>query len=245
MTDPIFEVIDATWPAAAFRNAGAFVLREGKGGGKRVSAASAGDDWAQSDIDLAEAAHRTLGQNALFMVRPGEQGLDTALAQRGYRVIDPVTVLSAPIDILITETPPPITTFCVWPPLQIIRDIWAEDGIGPSRLAVMDRVAGPKCAVLGRTEDRAAGAGFVALHHRTAMLHALCVLPQLRRRGLAGWMLRQSALWAKAKGAHSYALAVTRANTSAIALYESLGMIESARYHYRIKADITADGPHE
>jgi hypothetical protein len=36
----LFDVIDATWPAAQMLRDGAFVLRNGQGGGKRVSAAS-------------------------------------------------------------------------------------------------------------------------------------------------------------------------------------------------------------
>ena len=35
-----FEVIDATWPAASSRMAGGFRVREGLGGGSRVSSAS-------------------------------------------------------------------------------------------------------------------------------------------------------------------------------------------------------------
>ncbi len=242
MTDPIFDVIDATWPAAATHRAGGFLLREGKGGGKRVSAASATGAWSDHDIAQAEAQHRALGQDALFMIRPEDQALDDALARRGYQMIDPVVALSAPIKRLATETAPPITAFCLWPPLQIMRDIWAEDGIGPGRLAVMDRATGPKCAVLGRAEDRAAGAGFVGLHQGTAMLHALCVLPQLRRRGLARWMLRESAHWAQARGAHSYCLVVTRANAGAIAFYESLGMVQTTQYHYRIQSGSDGNG---
>lgn len=234
MSADLFAVIDATWPAAQVHRAGAFMVREGRGGGKRVSAASATGAWTEADIDAAIATHARLGQPALFMIRPGDMALDAALAARGFGVIDPVAVLAAPVARLATERPPPITAFCLWPPLQIMRDLWAEDGVGPGRQAVMERAPQPKCAVLGRTDDRAAGAGFVGIHAGVAMLHAFHVLPALRRRGLARHMLREVAFWAAENGAETLALVVTRANAAALALYRGCGLTEVMGYHYRI-----------
>ena len=37
--------MDATWPAAAMHRAGPWMLRNGAGGGKRVSAATAEAEW--------------------------------------------------------------------------------------------------------------------------------------------------------------------------------------------------------
>ena len=82
MSADLFAVIDATWPAAALHRAGAFVVREGRGGGKRVSAASAEGPWTEADIDAAIATHARLHQPALFMIRPGDAALDAALAAR-------------------------------------------------------------------------------------------------------------------------------------------------------------------
>ena len=83
------------------------------------------------------------------------------------------------------------------------RALWAEGGIGPARLAVMDRVTLPKTAILGRTGDRAAGVAFVAATGDCAMLHALEVddplavrLPgaaESLRQGLASGLARQGA----------------------------------------------------
>jgi len=233
MTD-LFEVIDTTWPAAARHRTGGFVVRDGQGGGKRVSAATAQGAWREADIDAAIACHLALAQPALFMIRPGEDALDAALAARGFAVVDPVAVLAAPVSQLATELPPPITTFCVWPPLSIMHELWAEGQIGPQRLAVMQRAPEPKCAVLGRIKDRAAGVGFVGMHGDVAMLHAFHVQPDLRRNGLARWMLREAAFWAAAQGAHTLALVVTRANTAALALYQGCGMQEVTGYHYRV-----------
>ena len=69
--------------------------------------------------------------------------------------------------------PERMTSFTHWPPLQIAAELWAEGGIGPARLAVMERVQGPKTVILARAQDRAAGVAFVALHDGMAMLHGL------------------------------------------------------------------------
>ncbi len=64
------------------------------------------------------------------------------------------------------------------------------------------------------------------------MVHAVEVLPQFRRRGLAGWMMRQVGLWAAEQGASRIGLAVSRANTGARATYDRLGFAELAGYAY-------------
>jgi len=234
MTD-IFAVSDATWPSAAFHDAGAFRVREGRGGGQRVSAATVEGGWTEADIDAAEWMHQRLGQRPLFMVRPGDEALDAALAARGYRVKDPVNIHAAPIGQLTHEAAFPMAGFPIWPPLAIMRDLWAEGGIGPERLAVMERVAEPKTSILGRVNDRASGVAFVAIHAGTAMMHALYVTPDLRRQGSAVKMMRNAAHWAQDQGAQRFSVLVTDANRPAGALYASLGMEIVGHYHYRSK----------
>lgn len=234
MTD-LFAVIDATWPAASERMAGGFRVREGQGGGSRVSCASLETPFAQADIGAAEAAHRALGQPPKFMIRPGQDDLDAALAARGYEMFDPVTVYTAAVADLPSEVPP-VTAFAHWPPLAITREVWAATGIGPARQAVAARAAPPKCAILGRIEDRAGGAAFLGIHDDVAMLHGLAVLEPARRKGLARAMMAEAARWAGTQGAKTLALAVTQANGAANGLYRALGMTPVAHYHYRREA---------
>lgn len=232
MRDPLFEVIDGTWPAASTRMAGGFAVREGLGGGSRVSCASLEAPFDAADLDAAIAAHRALGQEPKFIIRPGEEVLDAALEARGFTLFDPVVIYDAPLERLATEVPP-VTAFAHWPPLAITREVWAESGIGTERQAVAERAPGPKAVILGRTSDRAAGAAFVAIHAGTAMLHALVVLPEFRRCGLARHIMAEAARWAKAEGAERLALVVTRRNEAANALYRNLGMEAACYYHYR------------
>ena len=227
----LYDVIEATWPAAERWTDGPLTFRKGLGGGSRVSAATG--PATADDLDHAEKVMRDLGQPCLFMLRDGEQDFDSLLAQRGYKVKDPVTLYVAPVERLAKHRPPPVTTFEVWPPLAIQRDIWATGGIGDARIAVMERCTGPHTTILGRLTDQPAGTGYVGIHNGIAMVHALEVLPRFRRQGLAVKMLRAMAFWAQNNGASWFSLVVTEANVGANALYASLGMEVVGHYHYR------------
>lgn len=233
--ESLASVMEATWPPASSFRCGPFLIRDGQGGGKRVSAATAEAAWTPADIAAAESAMSDLAQPALFLIRQGDEALDTALAGRGYRVVDPVVAYAAPVAAF-ADPPPDLSTFTHWPPLAIAADIWAEGGIGAERRAVMARAAGPRTAILARLDDRCAGACFVAISGDVAMVHALEVAPAFRRRGAARHMLRAACAWAQENGATTLSLVVTSANAPARALYASLGMRLVGQYHYRQKA---------
>lgn len=231
-----YDVIDGTWPAASYRHHGVWTLREGCGGGSRVSAATLADPnagFAGADIDSAETAMRDMGQPRIFMIREGETRLDQDLAQRGYVFKDPVTIYACPPAQLTDQPLPRVTVFSIWEPLAIIREIWAAGGIGKSRLAIMDRAAGPKTSFLCRHNDKPAGAAYAAIHDRVAMVHAVEILAHQRRGGMGGWVMRAVAFWADEQGAENLSVMCTVENTAANALYTSLGMRPVGQYHYR------------
>lgn len=229
----IFAVMEASWPPAQVQRAGPWLLRDGRGGGKRVSAATAEADWNAGDLTLVEEGMAALHQPALFLIRPEDTALDQVLAQNGYRLVDPVLAYAAPVANF--TAPERMTTFPHWPPMEICKALWVEGGVGAARLAVMDRAKGPKSAILGRSNDRASGVAFVAIHDRVAMLHALEVTPALRRQGSAHNILRAAAQWAQQNGADTLSLVVTNANEPARRLYASFGMTVVGHYHYRQK----------
>lgn len=227
------QAMEATWPPLATFRHGPWLIREGAGGGKRVSAASAEADWDDADLPAAEAAMQALGQEPLFVIWPWDEALDSTLAAKGYEKFDPVLGYAAPVAAF--APPNPMAAFPHWPPMQIATDIWEGGHIGPGRLAVMHRVRGAKTAILGRTEDKPSGTAFVAVHDDTAMIHALEVRPSMRRRGAGRQILCAAAQWAANNGADRLALAVTEANESARALYASFGMQVVGNYHYRVR----------
>lgn len=234
MTDPV-ALMRATWPPAGARSCGIFTVPEGAGGGKRVTAAHCEGEPGDEEITAAERAMDAAGRQALFALTPDQTAFDRELARRGYLALDPTLALSCPVAQLTNAPPPPVSGFLVWPPLQVMRDIWDAGRIGPDRLAVMARAENPKIAILGRMDDRPAGAGFAAVHDGAAMVHALEVRKAQRRRGLAGHMMAHAARWADGHGATEIVVLVTEANEAAIAFYRGLGMEGGRCYHYRVR----------
>lgn len=233
--DAVAAAFEATWPATETVRCGGIVVGRGRGAGGRVSSARADGPWCERDLDAAEAQHRAWDQPPLFRAWDDDRELISALTTRGYRPDTPTLVMAAPIGALTDRPLPRVTAFAVWPPLAIQREIWAAGSIDPARQAVMEQVPEPKAALLGRIRDRAAGAGFVACHGDIGMVHAVEVLPDFRRQGLAGWMMRQAAFWAADHGATRIALAVSRANAGAQATYASLGFAQAGSYTYHLR----------
>ena len=223
-------IVDACWPPERLVRAGPWTLRITPGGGGRVNAASGGG---AEDIEEAEDAALVEGLRPSFVIWPGEEALDGALEARGYIVEDAVTLWTAEVAPLTAEPLPHATGFDVWPPLAIMRDIWAAGGhVGPARQAIMGRAAMPG-GLFARVDDRAAGAGFVAAHEGTALVSAVEVLSRHRRKGVAGLLLRAAAHWAEARGCARIGLMAARDNAPANAAYASHGMEPAAGYRYR------------
>jgi len=228
----LYAVCEGTWPAARVWDAGPWTLRDGAGGGKRVSAATARAAVSEPDIDDAEAAMRKMGQAPLFMIRAGDEALDAMLDKRGYALIDEVQMYVAPVEML-TDTPiPRVTCFNIWEPLAIMAEIWAAGGIGPARLAVMER-AKIKTGILARWNEKPAGVAFAAVHDGVTMVHAVEVLGHQRKQGVAQWMMRAAAFWGAKHGARHLAVLCVTANKPANALYAKMGFTPVGTYHYR------------
>ena len=236
MTPPtaseLYTALADTWPAARAIDAGPWDIREGLGGGQRVSSAMAKSVVSEPDLDMAFDGMQSLGQPALFMIREGDDSLDAWLEKRGLTVSDPTTLYVVPASDLAQSYP--ITTIIPsWPPLAIQREIWAEGGVVDARIAVMERCTHPKTSIVTRINDTPAATVFLAKSGSIAMLHALEVRPANRRLGVGEITLRAAAKWARDQGADWLTLAVTKANTAADALYQKLGMIPVSSYHYR------------
>ena len=232
----LYDVIDGTWPAAATHSCGCFTLRDGQGGGKRVSAATLNGDLVLDDIASAEAGMRALNQQPLFQIREGDTELDMALETRGYEVVDPVIMYVISAKELATERPPRTAAIPAWEPLQIMKEIWAEGGIGPARLEVMNRAPMPKTGFVSRWQDKPAGTSFLGMHNGIGMVHALEILPFQRRQGVARFLMHRAAFWTLENGGTHLAVICTKANVGANRLYSSLGMTVVGEYHYRCKS---------
>lgn len=181
---------------------------------------------------------RGWGQRPLFILRPGDEALDAALAARGYAIPDRTVICAAPAARF--AAPGGETAIPCAAPLAAMVEIWAAGGIGPAKLATMARAPEPRLYLLGRLGDRPAGCAFAAIHGGVAMLSALEIAGFARRHGLAGRLVRAAAAWAADRGATTLALAVKEENAAARTLYAGLAMAEVGGYHYRIAREPTA-----
>lgn len=137
----LYDVTDATWPSASVASQSGWIIKNGAGGGKRVSAAL--QTTPSADINTAELAMQELGQDRLFQIRTGEDTLDAALAIRGYDLIDRVVLLVAPLSELAKSTDAQSRQT----PNVTLTNIWAAGGIGPARLDVMNRATCTKSII--------------------------------------------------------------------------------------------------
>ncbi len=226
----LYDVCEGTWPPLHSWVSEGWTFRDGAGGGKRVSAATA--SALLPDVDRLTTRMRGSGQQPLVMVREGEVALDEHLASKGFKVVDPVNMYACPVEALTDVPIPRVTAFAIWEPLAIMEEIWATGGIGPNRIDVMAR-AKCKTGILSRWNEKPAGVAFAGVHDRICMVHAVEVLPHQRRQGVAVWMMRKAAFWAEEQGATHVSVLCTQANEPANALYSSLGMTCVGQYHYR------------
>lgn len=232
----LYDVNDVTWPPVEMDDVGPFTLRRGGGGGQRVSSVSLKHDhFTDADIVSAEIALEAMGQPRLFMIRDNDQALDAELDRRGYFIKDPVTLFAGLSARLAEHDPKGLVAIDASEPMAVMAEIWEAGGIGAGRLDIMRRAIGPKACFLGRTDDQPAGVAYVGCDGGIAMMHALEILPQMRRKGLALQMMGAMGAWAQRNGAETFSLVVLTKNDAACGLYRTLGMVEVGQYHYRKK----------
>jgi len=226
----ILAAVRATWPPSALERVGPFDLPAERTGTRRATSARlrAGAVVGVNDIASVE----TTRPGTVFGTQDGaEDALADLLAARGYAMSGASDLMAGPVAPLTGEVPP-VSGFAHWPPLAICGELWDAHGNDAARRAPADRVTDPKAAVLLRHDDRAAGALFVAVHDRLAVLHLVLTLPRFRRQGVGAIAMRHVANWAAANGATHIALPVEAGNAAAVALYERSGLVRRGGYRY-------------
>jgi len=231
----LLRAMDKTWvPARTYRIA-PWTFRNGAGGGKRVSATTTDSPVTAADIDLAEAEMRRMTQPLLFQVRNSADPLDAQLEARGYRFVDPVLMFVAPVGPVAGIESVPLNAIPSDEPLAMMEELWAANDIGAGRINVMRRTPKPKAYFFSRFKDAPAGCAFVAIDGDIAMLHALAVVPEFRRFGVARRIMGRAAIWARENGANYISVVTTGENLPAQGLFSGLGMRIVGKYHYRMK----------
>lgn len=236
----LLAALDATWAAAERAAIGEWIVRRGAGGGNRVSSVWPKGDPGAPVADAVESAvriQRAWDQPPLFQIGPEDGALDALLEAKGWRAFDRTLMMTADPAAVAAHGLSGRMAVCVRCPLLVVDEIWSGDGVGPARRAVMARTPAPREVFLLREADRPAAVVFCAAADGVAMLHALAVAPAFRRRGVAASACAAVGRWAVEQGAETLALAVTKANEPARALYAKLGFVDAFAYHYRAAPD--------
>jgi len=232
------------FPAEHVQDADGWQLRHASGGAWWVSAvlphAEAGPRSLVRRIAGAEEFYAARGAAARFQISPPAcpEGLDTVLAERGYRrhglmslqVASAARVLEhAPAGSLRVhlEDHPARPWFGIW--LAVHGGGWDPR----AEWDMLERVPGPSayaCAMIG---DDVAAVGRAVADTGWAGVFGMATQPAARGKGAARHVLAALAGWAVAHDAGRMYLQVERDNGPALRLYERAGFGEICGYHYR------------
>ncbi|AWN26159.1 GNAT family N-acetyltransferase [Streptomyces sp. NEAU-S7GS2] len=210
--------------------------------------------WVGTVLPHAEAgpgalARRILGAEefyaghhavARFQISPGAcpDGLDSVLAERGYRRESLMSLQVARAAEVVAQAPPGAPRVRVEDrPTSAWFDSWyavhGHGGDPQPEWDLLDRVARPSgyaCAVAG---DEVVAVGRAVADTGWAGVFGMATLPAARGKGAARAVLAALAGWAGAHAADHMYLQVERDNAPALRLYGRAGFRERCGYHYR------------
>ncbi|GGR85205.1 N-acetyltransferase [Micromonospora fulviviridis] len=235
---------DEAWPAPVRGRLGGWLLRSAAGWtGRANSALPVGDPDRPlpAALDAVQRWYADRGQPALVNTPlPLAAPVGAELDARGWAARPPVLVQTAPLAALPPGRPdlPPVglspTPSAEWLSVAAGRKGGLPDA-ARHVLTAVDRVRFAHLHVDGRL--LAVGRGTVTGEGRWLGLTLIEVLPEARRRGYAGAVIRALADWGRAEGATQAFLQVEQRNTGAVALYQRLGFTTHHTYLTRVAPD--------
>ncbi|WP_319459441.1 GNAT family N-acetyltransferase [Micromonospora sp. RTP1Z1] len=235
---------DEAWPAPVRGRLGDWLLRGASGWtGRANSALPVGDPDRPlpAALDAVERWYADHGQPAMVNTPlPLAAPVGAALDARGWDARPPVLVQT----VAVAALPAAPTARTGPPPVELTgapSDDWLAVAAGrkgglPAAarhvLTAVDRVRFAQVYADGRLV--AVGRGTVTGQGRWLGLALIEVLPEARRQGLAGRVIRSLADWGAAEGASHAFLQVEQRNTPAVALYRGLGFTTHHTYLTRV-----------
>ncbi len=194
-------------------------------------------------IARCEALYARHGLPALFRITPfvNPQGLDAALAERGYAEFDRTLVMAAPL-----ATPPErphLADVALTAPLpdafvEIVGDM---RGSPPAqRAAHLERIAQSPHdirPVVAWSGERPVASGVLSVEDDVAGLFDIVTAPAHRGRGIGAEVVASLLARAWERGARTAFLQVTEDNATALSIYRRHGFKTLYRYHYRARPD--------
>lgn len=240
------EAVVEAWPAAERLELDGWLLRASGGPthrGNSVATLAAGSALdLRTRIETVEAWYHERRRPPMLQVGPcaAPEGLDAALAARGYREEGSAIMATAPAQLVAAASLSELHTSLERAP----SSAWLSIAAGSSRFAASQEVF---FGFLARLEGRCR---FVTAHVGGAPaatclcitsaarlgVYAMFALPAFRRRGAARATLHAAAECALSEGQSELYLLVEGENLAARALYAQCGFRDVYRYHYRVKS---------
>jgi len=233
-----------TWPARTTETLGGWRLSMDRGVTRRANSVLPNAWDGESSIDdrvaAVERRYRREGLAPCFKLTGASlpDGLDQALAHRGYRAEGHSDVLTAAVGQVDDRTTLPVE-IAPEPTLEWLATCWPDGGcgrVGDPRQDIVDRIGGPRAFVLVRLDGRPAGAALAAADRNWVCIGAVHCLPAWRRRGVARALIASMAGWARRQEAEFLFLQVESDNRPGHGLYRAVGFQPAYRYHYRVLA---------
>jgi len=220
-----------------------WVLRFSAGFTRRANSINplyAGTRPLEDNLREAEELYRRRGQRVVFKLTPSSlpEGLDEALAERGYAREAPTSVQTADLNARPHTAPGPTTLY------DHLNDDWLAAAYALSDTSerhqatqrqMLSRLVPQTCFAVLRADGQAVSVGLGVLQSGWLGLYDIVTLAAQRRRGHARQLIGDMLGWAAARGAHGAYLQVMQNNEAALALYERLGFGERYPYWYRVK----------
>jgi N-acetylglutamate synthase len=233
------------WPAAEVEALGGWRLRAMASVTRRANSVWPGPDAGppsepEPRISRVEAFYGARGLPARFQLFPGAvpEGLEPALAERGYELEAPVSVQIAPAE---TVAAAPGAAQLVAETADGASPAWWSVAGERSRFAsaqevyraLLARLGARACYAMARRGAEPVATGLLVVEGGWGGIFSMLTLPDARRRGAGRALLAALARAALRRGAARLYLQVERENRAALALYGGAGFRELYRYHYR------------
>ncbi|WP_446211290.1 GNAT family N-acetyltransferase [Micromonospora sp. IBSANI012] len=238
---------DEAWPAAVRDRLGDWLLRSAAGwSGRANSALPVGDPDRPlpAALDAVERWYADQGQPAMVNTPlPLAAPVGAELDARGWGSLPPVLVQTVALAAVPPAAPAPAGS----PPIELAArpsDDWLalaagrKGGLPDAARHVLTAVPRVRFAhVYADGTLVAIGRGTVTGRGRWLGLSLIEVVPEARRRGLAGRVVRALVDWGVAEGATHAFLQVEQRNTAAVTLYRRLGFTTHHTYLTRVAPD--------
>ncbi len=229
------------WPPERTRGLAGWLLRQGATATRRQNSvqtlAFSGEVALDRAIAAVEAWYAGFGQVACFQLTAASrpEGLDAALAARGYRLESPSLVMVRDLTEPVPEPPGILlegrATALV---MQAVADPRWPAAERAARAALFARIRRPSTFAVRTVGGVPVAGGLAVVDGGLVGICAMRTMATARRQGHGRAVLDRLLAWGRAMGAGTAWLQVEADNAPAVALYAAAGFEPLYGYHYRV-----------